>query len=95
MKPKIRSNRPRIRSWEADPDVAKLLDLAVLTTGASLKSIVNEAIRIHGPDIIRRLLVEREAPSRELEALLAAHAHEANHLAKAKHSTSKTVDQKK
>ncbi len=70
MKAKNRSNRPRIRSWEADPDVAKLLDLAVMTTGASLKSIVNEALRVHGPAIIRRLLTEREAPRRELETIL-------------------------
>jgi hypothetical protein len=70
VKAKNRSNRPRIRSWEADPDVAKLLDLAVMTTGASLKSIVNEALRVHGPAIIRRLLTEREAPRRELETIL-------------------------
>lgn len=76
MKPKTRTNRPRIRSWEADPDVAKLLDLAVSTTGASLKGIVNEALRVHGPAIIKRLLEEREGPRRELESILAAHTQQ-------------------
>lgn len=84
MKLKNRSNRPRIRSWEADPDVAKLLDLAVMTTGASLKSIVNEALRVHGPAIIRRLLTEREAPRKELESLLAEQLTDDNGLAKSK-----------
>jgi len=95
VKLKIRSNRPRIRSWEADPDVAKLLDLAVLTTGASIKSIVSEAIRTHGPAIIRRLLAEREGPRRELEAILAANAHESIYLGKSKNPTIKTFESKK
>ena len=85
MKQKNRTNRPRIRSWEADPDVAKLLDLAVMTTGASLKSIVNEALRVHGPAIIRRLLTEREAPRKELESILAEHLADAHAPAKSKH----------
>lgn len=62
--------RPRMRSWEADEEVARLLDLAVRTTGASLRDIVNEALRVHAPVIIRRLLEERDAAERELVALL-------------------------
>jgi hypothetical protein len=69
-----RPNRPRIRSWEADPDVMQLLDLAVATTGASLKEIVNEALRIHGPAIVRRLLAAREVSRKQLEELLAKHS---------------------
>jgi hypothetical protein len=95
VKPITRTNRPRIRSWEADPDVAKLLDLAVTTTGASLKEIVNEALRVHGPAIIKRLLAEREAPRRELELLLAAHSHGANDPAKSKRPTPKPTETKR
>ncbi len=94
MKPKNRSNRPRIRSWEADPDVAKLLDLAVMTTGTSLKSIVNEALRVHGPAIIRRLLTEREVPRRELETLLAEQLANADAPAKSKSLTTKPAEPK-
>lgn len=84
MKLKTRSNRPRIRSWEADPDVAQLLDLTVATTGASLKRIVNEAIRTHAPAIIHRLAAERKCPRRELKVLLTNHFHEASRTAKSK-----------
>jgi hypothetical protein len=96
VKAKNRTNRPRIRSWEADPDVAKLLDLAVSTTGASLKEIVNESLRVHGPAIIKRLLEEREGPRRELESLLAAHMQqEAAEPAKAKRPPAKPTDTRK
>lgn len=74
MPRKTRTNRPRIRSWEADPDVMQMLDLTVATTGASLKEIVNEALRAHGPAIIRRLLAEREVSRKQLEGLLAGYA---------------------
>ncbi|MCX6885466.1 MAG: hypothetical protein WCR20_05165 [Verrucomicrobiota bacterium] len=63
--------RPRMRSWEADEDVARLMDLCLSTTGASLKEIVNEALRVQGPVIVRRLLLEREGAKKELETLLA------------------------
>ena len=59
-----------MRSWEADEQVAELLDLAVQTTGASLRDIVNEAIREHAPGIILRLLDERGEAERKLRALL-------------------------
>lgn len=96
VKAKYRTNRPRIRSWEADPDVAKLLDLAVSTTGASLKEIVNEALRVYGPSIIKRLLEEREGPRRELEAILAAHTqHGAAEPANGKRSPAKPTDTRK
>ena len=96
VKPKTRTNRPRIRSWEADPDVAKLLDLAVSTTGASLKGIVNEALRVHGPAIIKRLIEEREGPRRELESLLAAHMQQgAAEPAKGKRPPAKPTDARK
>jgi hypothetical protein len=62
--------RPRMRSWEADEDVAKLLDLVTTATSASVKDIVNEALRKHGPEIARRLLSEREAAQQELEVFL-------------------------
>lgn len=65
-----KTRRPRMRSWEADEEVAELLDLAVQTTGASLKDIVNEAIREHAPGIILRLLDERGEAERKLRALL-------------------------
>jgi len=58
--------RPRMRSWEADEDVARLLDLAVRTTGASIREIVNESVRVHAPGLIRRLLSERNQAEREL-----------------------------
>jgi hypothetical protein len=95
VKPKTRTNRPRIRSWEADPDVAKLLDLAVSTTGASLKGIVNEALRVHGPAIIKRLLEEREEPRRELESILAAHTQGAVEPGKGKRPPAKPTDARK
>jgi hypothetical protein len=59
-----------MRSWEADEDVAKLLDLVTTATSASVKDIVNEALRKHGPEIARRLLSEREAAQQELEVFL-------------------------
>ena len=62
--------RPRMRSWEADEDIAALLELAQKTTGASLKDIVNAAVRIHAPLIIRRLLEERMQAETELISLL-------------------------
>ena len=62
--------RPRMRSWEADEDIAALLELAQKTTGASLKDIVNAAVRIHAPMIIRRLLEERRQAETELISLL-------------------------
>ena len=62
--------RPRMRSWEADEDVAKLLDLVTTATSASVKDIVNEALRKHGSEIARRLLSEREAAQQELEVFL-------------------------
>lgn len=62
--------RPRMRSWEADEDIAALLELAQKTTGASLKDIVNAAVRIHAPLIIRRLLEERKQAETELISLL-------------------------
>lgn len=65
-----KSKRPRMRSWEADEQVAELLDLAVRTTGASLRDIVNEAVRKHAPGIILRLLEERGETERKLRALL-------------------------
>lgn len=69
--PKVRtSSRPRMRSWEADEQVAELLDLAVRTTGASLRDIVNEALREHAPSIIRRLLQERSHAEAQLRDLL-------------------------
>ena len=71
-----------------------MLDLAVTTTGASLKEIVNEALRVHGPSIIKRLLAEREAPRRELELLLAAHPHGAHDPAKYKRPTHKPTETK-
>jgi hypothetical protein len=96
VKAKYRTNRPRIRSWEADPDVAKLLDLAVSTTGASLKEIVNEALRVHGPAIIKRLLDEREGPRRELESILAAHTQPgAAGSGNGKHPPAKPTDARK
>ncbi|MEY3277287.1 MAG: hypothetical protein RL153_2555 [Verrucomicrobiota bacterium] len=64
------SSRPRMRSWEADEQVAELLDLAVRTTGASLRDIVNEALREHAPSIIRRLLQERGIAEAKLRDLL-------------------------
>ena len=60
-----------MRSWEADEDVAKLLDLALASTSASLKDIVNEALRTHGPRIVRRLLEERTSAEEALQAYLA------------------------
>jgi len=92
VKLKTRSNRPRIRSWEADPDVAKLLDLAVMTTGASLKSIVNEALRVHGPAIIRRLLTDREAPRKELEKILGEQLADTDKPAENQRAPAKTVE---
>lgn len=65
-----KSSRPRMRSWEADEQVAELLDLAVRTTGASLRDIVNEALREHAPGIIRRLLDERGHAEAQLRDLL-------------------------
>lgn len=59
-----------MRSWEADEDIAALLELAQKTTGASLKDIVNAAVRIHAPMIIRRLLEERRQAESELISLL-------------------------
>ena len=59
-----------MRSWEADEDVAKLLDLVTTATSASVKDIVNEALRKHGSEIARRLLSEREAAQQELEVFL-------------------------
>lgn len=59
-----------MRSWEADDEVARLLDLAVRMTGSSLRDIVNEAIKAHAPQIIRRMLSEREAAEQELERFL-------------------------
>jgi hypothetical protein len=59
-----------MRSWEADEDIAALLELAQKTTGASLKDIVNAAVRIHAPMIIRRLLEERKQAESELISLL-------------------------
>ena len=59
-----------MRSWEADEDVAKLLDLALASTSASLKDIVNEALRTHGPRIVRRLLEERTSAEEALHAYL-------------------------
>jgi hypothetical protein len=59
-----------MRSWEADEQVAELLDLAVRTTGASLREIVNEAIREHAPGIILRLLEERGVAEAKLRSLL-------------------------
>ena len=59
-----------MRSWEADADIAALLELAQKTTGASLKDIVNAAERIHAPLIIRRLLEERKQAESELISLL-------------------------
>lgn len=68
-----KSSRPRMRSWEADEQVAELLDLAVRTTGASLRDIVNEALREHAPGIIRRLLLERDRAEEKLRELLDRH----------------------
>lgn len=65
--------RPRMRSWEADEDVARLLDLAVRTTGASIREIVNESVRVHAPVLIQRLLSERSRAERELVDFLGEH----------------------
>lgn len=44
--------RKRMRSFEADPDVAQMLDAAA-DSGAVITDIANEALRKHGPEILR------------------------------------------
>lgn len=70
MEEPVKPRRPRMRSWEADPDIVTLLDLVQRSTGSSIKDLVNESIRTHAPAIIRRLLDARRASEAELVLLL-------------------------
>jgi hypothetical protein len=51
-KNKPEKKRKRMRSFEAAPDVAEMLDKAA-DSGAVITEITNAALRLYGPDILR------------------------------------------
>jgi len=58
-----KNTRP-IRSFEAEEEVWRMLDLAT-DAGLTIKEVVNTALREAGPNLIARLLKEREQAARE------------------------------
>lgn len=67
----LMSNQPKkskrdIRTFEAEDDVAKMLDDAI-SAGAQLKDLVNEALRIHGPEVLAAKVKELRKKADEIE----------------------------
>lgn len=58
--------RPNMRSWEADKDVAKMLDDAE-RLGAVKKEIINKALRKYGPAALREELKRMRQELDEIE----------------------------
>lgn len=66
-KPKKKApQRPNMRSWEADEDVAKLLDDAE-RLGAIKREIINKALRKYGPAALKEELKRMRSELDEIE----------------------------
>lgn len=70
---KTNKNRD-MRSFQADEDVAKMLDAAV-QAGQTIKDLVNFAVRTHGPTILREMAQEMRDKASELEKKIPGGKH--------------------
>ena len=61
----------RMRSFEADADVARMLDDAV-ASGATQAEIINSALREHGPEMLRGHAKKLRAAAARLEKTIGA-----------------------
>lgn len=74
MKPNKTKIKRDMRSFEADDDVAKMLDAAI-AAGQTAKELTNLAIRKHGPEILRGMVKEMREQAAELEKKIPASKH--------------------
>lgn len=57
--------RERMKSFEADDDVEKLIKVAQKAPGFELKKLCNDAIRKYGPPVIAKMLAEERGKCEE------------------------------
>ncbi len=63
--------RKRMRSFEADPDVAQMLDAAA-AGGAVITEIANEALRKYGPEVLKEHIKKLREQADSLEKNISA-----------------------
>lgn len=68
------AKRPNMKSFEADDDVAKMLDDAI-AAGAQLKDLVNEALRTYGPEVLAEQVKELRRKADEIEKKIVGGKH--------------------
>jgi hypothetical protein len=66
-----KSKKRNMRSFEADPDVAQMLDDAV-ASGAQIKDLTNEALRLYGPGVLAKQVKELRKKADEIEKRISA-----------------------
>lgn len=74
MKAKKKLTRPNMKSFEADEDVAKMLE-QIIASGATLRDVVNAAVRAHGPDILKRRIKELRSCAADIEKTISEGKH--------------------